>query len=135
MKVNCSTICEEISLALEPVFSSSSQILSALFFGSIATGEYSPKSDIDIAVYVRDPSKFLFRDRLELHGACCRALCRNDVDLVVMNQLRNLILLEHIIRKGKVIYSIDHDELDNFMVETLHKVIDFRYQRDNAMHL
>lgn len=134
MKKNCSSICAEITQSLEPVFSPAPQVLSAVLFGSLATGDYSEKSDIDIAVFVKDPGNFSFRDRLALHGACCRALHRNDVDLVVMNQLENLILLEHIIREGRVIYSIDHDELDIFRVKKLHQVIDFRFQRERAMN-
>ena len=116
------------------MFSSSSQILSAVLFGSSAKGDHTGKSDVDIAVYVREPLKFSLPDRLAIHGDCCRALKRDDVNLVVMNQAENLILLEHIIREGIVIYSIDQDELDIFMVETLHKVIDFRNHRDRAMY-
>lgn len=133
METNCIHICAEISQALEPVFSSTAQVLSAILFGSLATGDCTGKSDVDIAVYVKDPGVFSFRDRLALHGNCCRALRRNDVDLVVMNQLANLILLENIIRQGKVIYSIDDNELDFFIVKKLHQAIDFRLQRDRAM--
>ena len=98
MEKNCPPIHAEIAQALEPVFSASSKVLAALVFGSSARGENTGKSDIDIAVYVRDPERFTLRHRMALHGDCCRALNRNDVDLVVMNQLGNLILLEHIIR-------------------------------------
>lgn len=134
MEKNRSTICAEITQAVEPVLSSAPQVLSAVLFGSLATGSCSGKSDIDLAVYVRDPDKFSFRDRLALQGDCCRALHRNDVDLVVMNQLDNLILLEHIIREGIVIYSIANDQLDIFMVQKIHQVIDFRHQRERAMN-
>lgn len=135
MEKDCSPIHAEITQALEPVFSVSSKVLAALIFGSSARGDNADISDIDLAVYVREPRKFSLRDRLALRGDCCRALIRNDVDLVVMNQLTNLILLDHIIREGTVIYSIDQDELDTFMVEALHKIIDFRHQRDRAMSI
>ena len=127
--------CAKISQALEPVFAKAPQVLSAILFGSLATESYSERSDIDLAVFVKTPSNFSFRDRLELHGDCCRALRRNDVDLVVMNQLANLILLEHIIREGRVIYTIDQDQFDYFLVKKLHQAIDFRFQRDRAMNL
>ncbi len=124
-----------ISQRLSPVFSSNRNILAAVLFGSQATGENTDRSDIDIAVYVKAPGRFSFKDRLALHGDCCRALHRDDVDLVVMNQLENLILLEHIIREGKEIYVQDRGPFDIFTVTKLHQIIDFRQQRKRAMCL
>lgn len=125
--------CTEIARILNPVFSVVPEVVSAFLFGSLATGDGTSGSDIDIAVYVTDPKAFSFSDKLTLHGDCCRALRRNDVDLVVMNQMRNLLLLEHILREGRVIYSTDSAELDYFMVTKLHQAIDFRLHRRRAM--
>jgi len=123
----------QIAQTLESVFTSKPAVLAAVLFGSQATGDNTNRSDVDIAVYVKDPANFSFRERLALHADCCRALQRNDVDVVVMNQLNNLILLEHIIREGKEIYVLDRVPFDIFTVTKLHQVIDFRHQRKKAM--
>lgn len=123
----------EISELLKPMFSATPQVQSAVLFGSLVTGELTPQSDVDIAIYVQEPSTFSFRDRLALRGDCCRALKRNDIDLVVMNQMKNLILLETIIRTNIVIYTTNQNDLDIFFVDMLHRAIDFRFQRTQAI--
>ncbi|WP_136805319.1 type VII toxin-antitoxin system MntA family adenylyltransferase antitoxin [Desulfosediminicola flagellatus] len=124
---------QEVSAKLLPLFNGSADVVFTFLFGSLASGHYSHLSDVDIAVYVKDPHNFSFNDKLTLQADCCRALKRNDVDLVVVNQMNNLILLENIIREGEVIYVQDQMILDEFVVTKLHQVIDFKCQRERAM--
>lgn len=107
----------------------------AYLFGSQATGQQTAMSDIDIAIYHLKNMPFSFNDRLQFHGDCCRILKRNDVDVLVLNTTKNLILLEEIIRKGEIIYNINQQLLDEFELKTLHAVCDFKNQRRREMIL
>lgn len=118
---------------LREIFSANPDIIFALLFGSSVTGNTTELSDLDLAVYVRDPRTFSFYDKLGLHGECCRVLHRNDIDLIVLNQTENIILLDEVMRNGKIIYSIDDETVDNFSVKTLHRAIDFREHRKRSM--
>lgn len=101
------------------------EIAFAYLFGSCATGEQTAMSDIDIAIYLNKKSAFRFNKLLLFHGDCCRVLQRNDIDILVLNTTRNLILLKEIITKGKIIYNINQNLLDDFELNTLHNVHDF----------
>jgi predicted nucleotidyltransferase len=101
------------------------EIAFVYIFGSNATGEQSALSDIDIAIYLEKQEKFNFNKLLLFHGDCCRALKRNDIDILVLNATKNLILMKDIITKGKIIYNVNQELLDDFEVKTLHFINDF----------
>ena len=119
--------------SLYRVFRQYPVIAFAYLFGSQATGEQSALSDIDVAIYIDRGAAFTFDDKLHFHGECCRTLKRNDVDVVVLNDTKNLILLEQIIRHGKLIYNISQQQLDEFELKILHLACDFRTQRYREM--
>ena len=114
---------------LQKVFIKYEQIAFAYLFGSVATGEQTALSDVDIAVYLDKGACFSFEDSLHFQGDCCRVLKRNDVDVLVLNNTRNLLLLEEIIRNGQIIYNTDSKLLDDFELGTLHVACDFKLQR------
>ena len=106
------------------------RIVFAYLFGSAAEGEMHPSSDIDVAVYVSDKkAEDHFDIRLSLHADLCRALKRNDIDLLILNRTKNLILLDEIIRHGEVLFDSDIDFRYDFENRILHMAIDFRAQR------
>lgn len=125
---------EDIIKTLSPVFERVGCIRFSYLFGSMAKGDVAPLSDIDVAVYLSngDPGT-LFDVKLTLHGDICRALKRNDVDLVVLNTVANEMLIEDIIRHGVVIYDRDPDAREDYEVGALHKAIDFKTQRLSVM--
>ena len=103
-----------------------SEIAFAYLFGSYATDEQTETSDIDIAVYLNNKSDFNFNKLLLFHGDCCRALKRNDIDVLVLNTTKNLILLNDILTTGKIIYNSNQKLLDDFALRTSHAVHDFK---------
>jgi len=120
----------DIKKLLSSVFEKVGIVQFAYFFGSVAKGDNTNLSDIDIAVYLRDVDPMaVFDVKLSLHGDICRALNRNDVDLVVLNTVANNMLIEDIIRHGIVIYDIDSNARENYEVTSLHQAIDFKTQR------
>ncbi len=122
-----------IKKLLKPVFEKHIEILSTYLFGSCAEGGGTALSDIDLAIFVKNPKSFSLTDKLSVHADCCRVLKRNDIDLVVLNQTRNLILLEQIIKKGIIIWNKNSPLFDDFELKTLHLAQDFKYQRYREM--
>ncbi len=106
------------------------EVAFAYLFGSEARGDKTPLSDLDIAIYMKEYSG----DRvLSIHADLARALKRSDIDLVILNRTRNLLLLEDIIRNGQLVYEKDHDLCVDFELRTIHLAIDFRTQRKAVM--
>jgi uncharacterized protein len=120
----------EIGSLLQPVVERyRNEIISVYLFGSAASRETHPLSDIDIGVLLSESSRS-FRDmKLSLYADFCRVLKRNDVDVVVLNGTDNLVLLEQIIRAGVVLVDRDRDRREEFEQRTLHRAIDFKTQR------
>ncbi len=82
-------------------------------------------SDIDLALYLNNESDFSFTKLLLFHVEYCRSLQRNAIDIIVHNTTNNLILLNEIITKGKIIYNTHQNLLDEFEVNTRYRVHDF----------
>lgn len=92
----------------------------AYLFGSQANGGSTSKSDVDIAVYLVDTS---LDTRLVLHHKL-EVLLRKKVDLAILNEVKNIYLLEAILREGIVIKEAK--ERAFFEVEKNHDIIDFK---------
>jgi predicted nucleotidyltransferase len=126
---------EYVQTELAPIFSRyHEEIVAAYLFGSTAKGVTSPSSDIDIAVLMRNGDKKSGAAlKFRLYPDLCRALKRNDVDLVLLNLSGNLILNDEIVRHGKVLYTTDDDAREEFELNLLHRCADFKFQRRYAM--
>lgn len=122
---------ENIQKLLLPVFERyADHVVFSYLFGSAASGKLSPLSDIDIAIYLSEKnSRDSFDLKLSLHADICRALGRNDVDIVVLNTASNLILLDDIIRNGIVLYDREMGVREDYEVRVIHQAIDFKSQR------
>jgi len=105
---------------LREILVSDDNVQFAYLFGSYADDTFTDKSDIDIAVYLDDHS---FDAKLSLHHALEKVL-HKDVDLVCLNEVRNIYLLENILNTGIVMK--DHDDRDFFEVRKQHEIIDFK---------
>ena len=127
------SILKKIKTELQPIFTRyQDSILFCYCFGSLAENTHSEHSDVDLAFYVKagyDSLDF----KLTLYAECNRALKRNDIDVVILNQLRNLILAESIVRNGVLLYESDPYTRTDYEVKIIHNTIDFRHQRKLAM--
>jgi predicted nucleotidyltransferase len=119
---------DSFSAQLNDILSGTGEVEFAYLFGSCARGDSFPFSDIDIAVYLSRKSAPL-NVELELHSVLSRKLKSNKVDLVVLNNTHNLMLLEEIVRFGKVVYDKNQSSREEFELKVLHDTIDFKYQR------
>ena len=107
---------DEIGNAVFPVLERYREhVLFSYIFGSAARNEQQPLSDIDIAVYLTSRPFEQYPDmKFTLHAEFCRALKRDDIDLVILNTAGNLILLDEIVRSGMVVYDRDPEARENF---------------------
>ncbi len=109
-------------------------VVFAYLFGSAAGDTVYPLSDIDIAVFLSDAKKETdFNIKLSLYSDFCRALKRNDIDIVVLNAATNIVLLDEIIRHGVLIYDTATELRKSFECRILHQAIDFKEQRFNII--
>ncbi|MGH7495064.1 MAG: type VII toxin-antitoxin system MntA family adenylyltransferase antitoxin [bacterium] len=112
---------------LKQAFVAEQAILFAYLFGSSTTGETSPLSDVDIAVY---PARELsLDDRLAIIQRLSKKMALENLDVTFLDRLENLYLLNAIIDKGVVLLDRDVDRRELFEVMAHHKLLDFQYQR------
>ncbi|MCP4021070.1 MAG: nucleotidyltransferase domain-containing protein [Desulfobacteraceae bacterium] len=106
----------------------------AYLFGSQAKGTSSVKSDLDIAVFLDHSVKDRFFDiKTNLYLQLSRTLKRNDIDIIIINQCRNIILLNQIITNGQLLYEKNKSARLDYEQKILHSAIDFKSQRKMVM--
>jgi len=106
---------------LKKIFDSFENIEFAYLFGSFATDKISNHSDIDIAIYVKEGFDS-FDAGLQVHHKLEIAL-HKDIDVVVLNDVKNYRLLKDIIYKGVLLK--DGKNRSMFEVRKQHEIIDF----------
>lgn len=100
-------LSEKIRALLEP----RAEVLEAYLFGSTATGAAQAHSDVDVAVYLADPSDGRlpaspFGYAADLTTALMQALGTDHVDVVILNDAPPL-LYHRVLRDGVRILSRD----------------------------
>lgn len=110
-------------------------IVFAYLFGSFAEGARTVLSDIDIAIYAASPEEMGFQEKLAFQADCCRALACDKIDVIVLNQSRNLVLAEEIVRRGHLILDNEPDIRIGYEAGLLHEAMDFRHHRKVLMGL
>jgi uncharacterized protein len=83
---------------------SSSDILFGYLFGSFGRGKPLPLSDVDIAVFLKEPTD-LQEKKMEILGALIDLLRTDEIDLVILN-IAPLTLRVKILENKKVV--VDH---------------------------
>jgi predicted nucleotidyltransferase len=104
----------------------------ALFsFGSLASGDMKPLSDLDFGILVTpglDREK-RFEKHLDLIGVFNRVFESDEIDLVLMNDAP-MRFSYHIIKSGKLMLCADREILVEFIEKTVKLYLDFRFFRD-----
>ena len=100
-------------------------------FGSLATGNLKPLSDLDFGILVSSKlgKQKRFDKHLDLIGKFNEVLRTDEVDLVMMNDAP-MRFSHNIIKSGKLIYCKDKKELSDFIEKTVKLYLDFRFFRD-----
>ncbi len=112
---------------LREALASESEIVFAYLFGSYVTGEQTPMSDIDIAVY--PARKLALDERLGVIQRLGKKTTHENLDITFLDRLENLDLLRAITTRGIVLLDRDLDARDLFELRTQHAYFDFNEQR------
>lgn len=96
-------------------------IIFAYLYGSLAKGKYHKFSDIDIGVYLRDPTPEKYSNIYLLFP---ENLGRN-VDITLLNDAPPLLRYD-IIKHGILLFSKDEKDRKNFVFHTLVEALDIK---------
>ncbi|HFD40587.1 MAG TPA: nucleotidyltransferase domain-containing protein [Anaerolineae bacterium] len=101
------------------------QVTLAYLFGSQATGQAGPLSDVDIAVLLPPgtPASRWSAIQLALTNDLIDLLGCNQVDVVVLNRAPPL-LADRVVRYGQVLFESDPLQRVRFETETLRRYLD-----------
>lgn len=101
------------------------EIKFSYLFGSYVKSQMGPLSDIDIAVYL-ETSINDFDSHLSIHHQLSKTL-RQKVDLIILNEVKNLFLIESIIKEGVIITDSDDDTRLYYETMMLHRILDYKH--------
>lgn len=102
-------------------------ILFAYIFGSRATSKVHPESDLDIAVYLKEPLKDYTEKRLELIDLISTFTGENEIDLVILNKASPLVV-HSVESTGKLLFSKNEEKRVQFIVKNLKEYLDLEIQ-------
>ncbi len=94
-----------------------------LFGGLVKRGSPTPLSDVDIAVYVKDPKRF---DYLKFYGELTDYLGTDEVDMVVLNKAP-ISLIGRILQSKKLLVDKDPFLRHKFESLKIREFLDFQY--------
>lgn len=105
-------------------------VVAVYLFGSVARERVGPRSDVDVAVLLRDglSSEEMFEQRLQLLGDL-GSFSDREVDVVVLNTAP-LLLQQQVLKYGRVIYERDSLARIRFEVRARKLYFDLRPLRD-----
>ena len=110
--------------AVKNLINSIDEIQFAYLFGSYAKNRQSEKSDIDIAVYLKEKHN-TFDTKLKIHHALEITL-KKEIDLVVLNSAKNFDLLTDIFNEGIVLKDSKDDARIMFELRKEHEILDYK---------
>ncbi len=113
---------------LKNILNTFEEVEFAYLFGSFTSGEFNERSDIDVAVYLKKDLNF-FDTKLAIHHQLEIDLQR-DIDLIVLNQIKNFDLLKDILDKGVLLKDSANDVRVMFELDKHHEILDYKaFQR------
>jgi len=112
---------------LQQALAAEEAVLFAYLFGSVAAGETTPLSDVDVAIY--PTQKLTLDDRLGIIQCLGKKTKLENLDVTFLDRLENLYILAAIIDHGVVLVDKNPDARKLFEVMKQHQFIDFKYQR------
>jgi hypothetical protein len=102
---------------------STPDILFAYLFGSFGRGRHFPLSDVDIAVYLKEPAVVLDK-KMEILGRLIDILRTDEIDLVVLNSVA-LPLRMRILENKKVVVDREPFLRHRYESLTMREYFDF----------
>lgn len=120
---------EAIARRIRPVVESNHRVRFVYLYGSLASGDARPDSDIDLAVSLCPGGDLL--DDARLHDEFAAALGRDDVDLLIVD--RAPLWLQFRVVAGRVLFSRDERARIAFRERVEKAFLDFRPYHDRYL--
>jgi len=101
-------------------------------FGSVATNELKPLSDLDFAILLSNQlnRRQRFEKSLDLIGLFNSVFQTDEIDLIILNDAP-LKFCHIILKNGKLLYFKDKADLIDLCEYVVKNYIDFKFFRDN----
>lgn len=109
--------------SLKENLSTNENVLFGYLFGSCAKNEQTQKSDVDVALFLKEVS---LDTKLQVTYELSKLLSK-DIDLVVLNDVKNIYLLEDILKNSLVIK--DSSKRFDFEILKQHDILDYKVFR------
>ncbi len=109
---------------LQKLLSQMDEVEFAYLFGSYAKGDYTQRSDVDIAVYLQKQCND-FDTKLKVHHKIEISLGK-EIDLIILNTAKNFNLLENIFNDGIVIKDSLDDARIMYELDREHEIKDYK---------
>lgn len=120
----------EISInRLRDFFVNHPEVIFAYLFGGLAKGRRSFLSDVDIAVYVKNPNRF---DYLKFYTDITEFLNTDEVDLIVLNRAPTA-LAGRILQSKKLLVDNEPFLRHKFESLTIRKFLDFQFRESQYL--
>ncbi len=102
-------------------------IIFAYLFGSYATGKFHKKSDIDIAVFLKESVDvdFFYR-KLELIDLVSAIIKKNKIDIVILNQATPFVV-HSVLKTGKLLFCKNEKVRISFEVKNMREYMELFY--------
>lgn len=110
--------------SIKKLLSQMDEVQFAYLFGSYAKGDHDQRSDIDIAIYLKKKYND-FDTKLKIHHKLEISLQR-DIDLIVLNSVKNFNLLENIFNDGIIIKDSQDDFRIMYELKKEHEIKDYK---------
>jgi predicted nucleotidyltransferase len=119
------TARSDIARTVSRICAARPEVAAAYIFGSVAQGRTRPDSDIDIAVLLADrfPPGRALDMRLTLAGQLGAGLRRDDVQLVLLNEVPPL-LAQRVLSQGILVFERSREARVRFQVRTASRYAD-----------
>ena len=108
------------------------EILFAYLFGSFGKGKQLPLSDVDIAVYLKEPT-VVQEKKMEILGTLIDILQTDEIDLVVLNSAP-LPLRMRILENKKVIADREPSVRHHYESLTMREYFDFSIKEKDILY-
>ncbi len=108
---------------LKEFFEKKTEVIFAYLFGGLTRERPSFLSDVDIAVYVRDPKRF---DYLKFYGEITDFLGTDEVDIVVLNRAP-ISLTGRILQSKRLLIDKEPFLRHKFESLKIREFLDFQY--------
>ncbi len=96
-----------------------------LLFGSLATGDGGPVSDVDLAFFINPKLPHDLDTELGIGVLLSKALQTDDVDVVILNNA-NPVLKFNAVQKGVLLFCVDEGEYEDFVIRTASEFYDYQ---------